>query len=131
MPILDVEVVLRPEETLPAGRARTIAVRAGQVFGAAPGATWVKLHALPAADYAENGTEPDAGVHPVFVTVLKAQVPVPAALQAEITALTQAVAEACDRSPENVHVLYLPAGAGRVAFGGRLVSAEAPTEPRP
>jgi phenylpyruvate tautomerase PptA (4-oxalocrotonate tautomerase family) len=125
MPVLDVEVVVQPDEILPGDLAGRIAAGAGEVFGAAPGTTWVKLHRLPAADYAENGTEPDAGVHPVFVTVLKARLPEPAALQVEVTALTQVIAAACGRPPENVHVLYQPAGAGRVAFGGRLVSAQA------
>lgn len=128
MPILDVELVLRPDESLPADLARQIAVRAGEVFAAPPGTTWVKLRTLAATHYAENEAEPGPAVSPVFVTVLKAHLPEPAALQAEVAALTEAIAAACGRPPENVHILYLPPGVGRVAFGGKLVPANT-TEP--
>ena len=127
MPILDVELVLRPDEDLPANLARQIAVRAGEVFAAPPGTTWVKLRTLAATHYAENDAEHGLDVYPVFVTVLKAQLPEPAALQAEVAALTDALAEACGRPPENVHILYLPAGAGRMAFGGKLVPVNTPS----
>ncbi len=38
----------------------------------------------------------------------------------EVRRLTDAIAAACGRPAENVHLVYAPAGRGRVAFGGRL-----------
>ena len=43
MPILDVELVLEPGEALRPELAGELADQAGEVFGAAPGTTWVKL----------------------------------------------------------------------------------------
>ena len=76
--------------------------------------------AYAAEHYAEDGGVPE-GVYPVFVSVLKARWPAPEARQGEVDRLTAAVAEASHRPAENVHLFYQPEGAGRVAFGGRLV----------
>jgi phenylpyruvate tautomerase PptA (4-oxalocrotonate tautomerase family) len=122
MPILEVEIVLAAGEALAPGLAGALAERAGAVFGAAPGRTWVRLRAMEREQYAEDGGGPPAGVHPVFVTVLKARWPERDQLAAEVAQLTAAVAQVCGRPAENVHVAYLPEGAGRVAFGGRLVA---------
>ena len=121
MPILDVEIVLEPGESLRPELAGELADRAGEVFGAAPGTTWVKLRAIPAEHYAENQTGRPSDVYPVFVSVLKAKLPPLDERQREVTRLTEAVARVCRRPPENVHILYLPEGAGRMAFGGTLV----------
>jgi phenylpyruvate tautomerase PptA (4-oxalocrotonate tautomerase family) len=121
MPILDVEVVLEPGETLRPELARELADRAGEVFGAAPGTTWVKVRAIPAEHYAENQTDRPNDIYPVFVSILKAKLLPLDERQSEVTRLTAAVALVCRRPPENVHILYLPEGAGRVAFGGRIV----------
>ena len=123
MPILDIEIVLCPDEALAPGLAAEIADRSGEVFGSPPGSTWVKLRAIPCDHYAENGGGPPGGVYPVFVSVLKARLPAPDALRAEVARLTAAVAEATGRPAENVHIVYLPEGAGRVAFGGEIVPA--------
>jgi hypothetical protein len=120
MPILDVEMVLRPGERLEPGLAQVLAGRAREALAAPAGTTWVKVHALAAEQYAEDGGEPE-GVYPVFVSVLKARWVEPAARQEEVARLTRAVAAACGRPAENVHLFYQPEGAGRVAFGGRLV----------
>jgi len=120
MPILDVEIVLRPGERLESGLAQVLAQRTAEALKAPAGTTWVKLRALAAAHYAEDGGVPE-GVYPVFVSVLKARWVAPAARQAEVARLTRAVAEACGRPAENVHLFYEPEGAGRVAFGGKLV----------
>jgi hypothetical protein len=72
--------------------------------------------------YAEDGDGLPPDLFPVFVTVLKAKLPGAAALQAEAAQLTMAVARTCGRAAENVHVIYQPAGAGRVAFGGEIVA---------
>jgi phenylpyruvate tautomerase PptA (4-oxalocrotonate tautomerase family) len=122
MPILDVELVLAPGEMPVSDLAARLADAAAQVFASAPGQTWVKLHFLEANLYAENGGEA-ATIHPVFVTVLKSIVPAAAELQAEIRQLSAAIAQACDRAEENVHIMYQPGGGGRVAFGGKLVGS--------
>jgi phenylpyruvate tautomerase PptA (4-oxalocrotonate tautomerase family) len=119
VPILEVEVVLRPGESLPAGLARELADRAGEAFDSAPGGTWVRVRALAREQYAENGGV--EGMYPVFVSVLKARLPTAWAMQAEISRLTALIARACARPPENVHIFYQPAGMGRVAFGGKLI----------
>jgi phenylpyruvate tautomerase PptA (4-oxalocrotonate tautomerase family) len=120
MPILDVEIVLQPDEMLAATLATDLADRAAIVFRSRPQQTWVRLRPIPHQHYAENGSAP-ADVFPVFVSVLKAHPPVGENLDREIQALTATVAEACGRAPERVHLIYAPAAAGRVAFGGRLV----------
>ena len=121
MPILDVEIVLQPGESLDPELAGELADRAGAVFGAAPGTTWAKLRAISAEHYAENQTGRPADVYPVFVSVLKAKLAPLNERQREVTQLTEAVARVCRRPPEKVHILYLLEGAGRMAFGGTLV----------
>ena len=121
MPILEGENFVKPGENLPVGLAAEIAERAGALLAASAGQTWVKVRALPAEAYAESGGGPPHGIYPVFVTILKARRPEPHRLQAEVAGLTQAIANACKRPAENVHILYLPDGAGRVAFGGQIV----------
>jgi phenylpyruvate tautomerase PptA (4-oxalocrotonate tautomerase family) len=122
MPILDIEHVLPAgSATAPTGTVQRLADATGRVFGSKPGRTWVRLRTLDATAYAENDVTLDADGLPVFVTVLHAQVPEGAALAAQVTALTQAVAEALGVDVQRVHVQMAPAAAGRQAFGGRLV----------
>ncbi len=121
MPILEIEVVLRPEETLPPTLAAACADSAAAVFGASPGRTWVRLRTLPDGHYAEDHGGPPLDVHPVFVTVLHAHRPKGEALTAEVQRLTNAIAAASGRPADQVHVLYQPDAAGRMAFGGQLV----------
>jgi phenylpyruvate tautomerase PptA (4-oxalocrotonate tautomerase family) len=121
MPILQVEIVLRAGEVLPDRLAADIADRAAQVFGAAPGRTWVRLHALPRDQYAEDGGGPSRGVYPVFAGVLHRQRPAGDDLRQEVGRLTTVIAEACGRPPENVHLFYEPDALERVSFGGKLV----------
>lgn len=121
MPILNIEIVLHPAELSDPGLAAALAERAGAAFGAAPGTTWVRLHYLPAGQYAEDGG-PAEEIAPVFVSVLKARLPPAEALPAEAARLAEAIAAVCGRPAENVHIIYEPAGAGRVAFGGRLLT---------
>jgi hypothetical protein len=122
MPILDMECVLPAGSAVASvGTAQRLADAAGRVFGSKPGRTWVRLRTLDAAAYAENDARLDADSLPVFVTVLHAHVPVGAALAAQVMALTQAVADALGVDAQRVHVQMAPAGAGRQAFGGRLV----------
>jgi hypothetical protein len=120
MPILHVEIVTRPDETFPADLAAQLADRTGTLFGSAPGRNWVSLQFTPGGQYAENGC-PAGEPFPVFVSVLKKELPAREALQAEVAQLTPLVAQLCQRPAEHVHILYLPPAAGRVAFGGTLL----------
>ena len=120
MPILVVEIVTRPQEKLAPSLPKVLADITGEIFGSQAGGTWVRLHTLPADRYAEGPGE-SGEYFPVFVTVLKASLPSAEVLQAEVARLTRAIARACARPEENVHIVYQPAASGRVAFGGRLV----------
>ena len=71
--------------------------------------------------YAENGVRLKSEELPAFVTVLHAHLPSGAELEAEVQAITAAVATCIGRPIERVHVQYAPAGAGRQAFGGKLI----------
>ena len=122
MPILDVEIVVAAGEEQDGSLAAKLADAAGEVFGGVAGRTWVRLRSLPSDHYAENGGGPPEGVLPVFVGVLLADPPVGEELRSQVHRLTLALAKACERAPENVHLFYRAAARGRVAFGGRLVS---------
>jgi len=122
MPIIDIEIVgfvtqLEGDPDL----TQALADALGRVFDSPPGRTWVQLKGLPQAGYAENGQGAETTPRPVFVTILKAVLPDEDELRIEIERITAVVSGILGRPPENVHVLYLPAGRGRVAFGGRLV----------
>jgi phenylpyruvate tautomerase PptA (4-oxalocrotonate tautomerase family) len=122
MPILEIEIITHSGETLKPGLSEKIADLAGEIFGSKPGGTWVRLRTLSSEAYAENGGGPPAGVSPVFVSILKSDLPSTVQLEKEAALLTATIAQACDRPPENVHLLYLPAASGRVVFGGRLLA---------
>lgn len=121
MPILDVELVLPAGQAVPSGVAAAIADAAAAVFRTPQGQTWVRLHELSKERYSENGGGPEPGIQPVFVRVLKAALPHSPELEKEVFALAAAVARACNRPVENVHVLYEPPAAGRIAFGGKFL----------
>ncbi|MDP3084450.1 MAG: hypothetical protein Q8N44_12300 [Rubrivivax sp.] len=120
MPIVDIEWVCQPDEQAVIS-ARALADALGQALGSPAGRTWVRLHRLDAADYAENDSTPSAGQLPVFVTLLHSRLPAGSALLAEVSAITDTVARCLARPADRVHVQYAPAAAGRQAFGGRLV----------
>jgi phenylpyruvate tautomerase PptA (4-oxalocrotonate tautomerase family) len=121
MPILDIEIVA-PDSTqsLPADLTQSLVDEAAQVFGTQAGSVWVKVRIIPLAQYAEDNGTP-TGVYPVFVTVLRSRVPKRSELQNEIARLTKVIANVLNRPETNVHIIYQPDGAGRVAFGGKLV----------
>ncbi|MBC8327646.1 MAG: hypothetical protein H8E31_02760 [Planctomycetes bacterium] len=121
MPILEIEIVTAAEEALEADLAERLAAAAGAALGAPPGRTWVRLRELPRTRYAEDGAAREEAVRPVFVSLLLADPPAGADRGAALAALTAAIAGACRRPVENVHVLLLPAARGRVAFGGELL----------
>ena len=121
MPILEVEIVLRPTEMLPSDLAARLAECAGAIFGSSPGETWVKVRTIPAEQYAENDSQLPEGFYPVFVSILQARQTPLAAQQAEVAELTASIAHVCGRPTESIHLFYQPEGQGRVAFGGKLV----------
>jgi phenylpyruvate tautomerase PptA (4-oxalocrotonate tautomerase family) len=121
MPILNVEIVKRPNEHIDPKLATELANRTGEIFGSEPGNTWVTVHIIASENYAENISGSD-DIFPVFVSILKAKLPSQDSLQAEVAKLTEVIAQICNRPQENVHIFYLPEGMGRVAFGGILLS---------
>jgi phenylpyruvate tautomerase PptA (4-oxalocrotonate tautomerase family) len=120
MPMVDIEIV-GASEAEAAQCAQPVADALGVIFGSGAGGTWVRARGLAAACYAENDESAPAGRDAVFVTVAKREIPANAVLEMEIARVAEAVAAACGRPRERVHVLYEPPLAGRVAFGGRLV----------
>ncbi len=124
MPIVDVELVCPSGASQRLPSASALAAALGYVFGSAPGHTWVRVRGLDSACYAENEATLAPGELPVFVTVLHLQPPSGSLLEAEVMALTEAVAACVGREARRVHVAYAPAAAGRQAFGGHLVRPE-------
>lgn len=121
MPILDIELVVEDGEALAADLPQRLADAAAQVLQTPPGRTWVKLRRLPRGDYAESGDGFHEDIRPVFVQLLKAAPMSVQAREREAQRLTQAIAQACQRPFENVHILYLPPASGRAVFGGVMI----------
>ncbi len=119
MPILDIEIVTRPAERLPATLAADLADGLGEVYGADPGRVWVRLRDLTAERYAENASRGEA-VFPVFVTLREGTPPAGAVLESRMARVAECVARLTFRPVENVHVTMEPAMEGRIAFGGKL-----------
>lgn len=119
MPILEVTFVGPIADNVRRAMASRIAEAAGAALGAEPRTMWVRMQFVPANDYAENQRTSD-GEFPVLVHVLQADPPQGETLAAEAATLTEAIAGACDRPVANVHLIYEPAGRGRVSFGGQL-----------
>lgn len=117
MPVVDV-LWAGPPPAAPDELAAALADAIGDALQLPPGRVWLRLHPV---HHAENGG-PLAGAPPVFVTLLHARPPVGEALKAEIAAVTAAVAAVAGRPRERVHLEYAAPGAGRIAFGSRLVS---------
>jgi len=122
MPIVSVQLVTSPGSPgFDQAVTQTLADRLGYLFQSEPGTTWVKLFELDRTAYAENGESPDGSIQPTFVEVLHRLLPDEAELAEEAKLVSACVAEVLGRPQQNVHVIYLPEGAGRVAFGGTLV----------
>src|SRR5262245_56955328 len=116
MPIVDIELVVRPGEAPIDGLASTLADALGEVFGSAPGRLWVRVRTLPDSQYAENlGEAPQ----PVFVTLLLGEPPTGELLRLQMRQTAEAVAGICRCPVDRVHVLLEPAARGRIAFGGK------------
>lgn len=97
--------------------ARPLADAAAGILGCPPGECWLRLRRLAA--YAENGCADPP--RPVFVELLRAELPDRETLEQETAALTAALAGVLGIEPELVHVIHAPPASGRAAFGGRLV----------
>jgi phenylpyruvate tautomerase PptA (4-oxalocrotonate tautomerase family) len=100
--------------------AARIADAAAEVFESRPHGTWVTLRFLDRDAYAESSGGPAIGVEPVLVSVLLAELPDTDTLARRAADLTEAIAHACERPANNVHVIFEPAAAGRISFGGTL-----------
>jgi len=120
MPIVEIEIILKPNEAIDPEISSHLANELGKIFDSQKGGTWVKIHVLPESHYAENDMKAGS-VHPIFVSVLKSALPSQVMLEIEIAKITDVVARITGRPTENVHVIYTPEGSGRVAFGGNLI----------
>lgn len=122
MPIIEMEIVLKPREQLVSGLALTVANAAGETLGFPEGQTWVKVRILGPASYAESGGGPPEGVCPIFVSVLQADDLAGEKRREQADMLSSVIAHICGREKEHVHILFLPPARGRIAFGGTLLS---------
>jgi enamine deaminase RidA (YjgF/YER057c/UK114 family) len=123
MPIADVTIVGAIASEAPLAQHLANAIETA--LEAPLGSTWVRVHHLPASDYAESG-ETHNTIAPVFVELLRRTWPTdPDARAASLLAVCEAVATVTGRPRTSVHCLAEPPAAGRMAFGGeRLVLAE-------
>jgi phenylpyruvate tautomerase PptA (4-oxalocrotonate tautomerase family) len=121
MPLVEVEII-GCEPSVPAQVARPLADALAHIFGSGPTQTWVRVRSLARDAYAENGVAKPLGVSAVFVTITKRALPDAVLLATEAALVSTAVGEIVARPPERVHVIYEPPGAGRIAFGGELVT---------
>lgn len=121
MPIVTIEVVADAEHAIDHGLARSLADAVGRALNSPSGQTWLRLRPLARDQYAENESQVGVDELPVFVTVLKREPPSGAELEAEVTALTRAIAQVIGRPAACVHIEYAPAAIGRVSFGGAIV----------
>ncbi len=124
MPIVTLELIEdATQQPVSADALANLTDALGELFDSAPGGTWVKLHYLPRAHYVENATNLEASIRPTFVEVLKRDAdPGSTKRAAEAKRIAAIVAQHLDRPVANTHVIYAPSGAGRVAFGGTLVT---------
>lgn len=119
MPIVDVKIVGPNGAALPEGTAQALADALAVVFQAPARRVWMRVEQLAAHLYAENGVSDQP--HPVFVSVLHADLPPQGGLAAQALAVSKAVSACLGCETERVHVEYSPPGRGRVAFGGELL----------
>lgn len=125
MPIVTIECVVNTgEEKYPPEVIRRLADNLGRMLGSNPAGTWVKMRYLDRMQYAENESEVDSAVRPTFVEILKHSLADQNSLAAEAVLIASSVSEVLNRPRENVHIIYMPGGAGRVAFGGNLVRGQ-------
>jgi hypothetical protein len=117
MPIVALELI--GGEPPAASTVQRMADELGEVFNGASGRTWLRLHVVPEAGYAENG-QPGASKDyaPVCVDIARSgrsrnQI-------AEAKAVASIVAVLLERDRRHVHVKYEEPLKGRIAIGGEL-----------
>ncbi len=103
------------------GFASRLADAMGEVLESRPQGTWVIVREIASRDYAENMGGPSDGVEPVIVRLILSTPPEGEKLKAQADQLASAIGKVCGRPKVNVHVIYEPPGAGRIAFGGNLI----------
>ncbi len=123
MPIVDVEIVTgtAEPEVVEKETLQLLADELGNLFGSDPGESWIKLRSIDQDAYAENLAGSESNVRPVFVHILRAELPDRGALRREMAGVAEIVARILDRPRGNVHVLYAPGAQGRIGFGGTLL----------
>ena len=125
MPIVTVQIVNGENEPEYSSESvQKLADELGSLFDSPPGSTWVKMAYLERRHYAENNSPPDASVQPTFVEILKRSLADQESMATEASLIASVIAATLKRPRENVHVIYLPAAEGRVAFGGELIRKE-------
>ena len=124
MPIVDIEILTTTTGpvSIDTESLQCVADELGELFGSAPGNTWIRLRSIDKNDYAENGVVTELQATPVFVSVLRADLPEVSALRREMAGVADVVSRALDHPRENVHVLYAPGARGRIGFGGELMT---------
>jgi phenylpyruvate tautomerase PptA (4-oxalocrotonate tautomerase family) len=118
MPIIDIELVSGTQAPAAPGVTQVLADALGDAFEVEAGKVWVRMRALPAANYAENRAN---APEPAFVTIIASAPPTGEVLRRRVAQITEIVARHIHRPPELVHVLFEPPARGRIAFGGHLV----------
>lgn len=123
MPIVTLELIEdEMHQPVRANALKTLTDELGELFNSAPSGTWVKLRYLPREHYAENATTLETTIRPTFVEVLKRDADTSSTDRAaEAARIAEIVALHLNRPIANTHIIYVPPGAGRVAFGGRLI----------
>ena len=124
MPIVDIEFLTNTTDAAAIDKEslQCVTDELGELFRSAPGGTRVRLRRIDPNAYAENGTATESQAAPVFVSVLRADVPEAAALRREMAGVADIVSRALDHPRENMHVLYAPEARGRIGFGGVLMA---------
>ena len=120
MPIVTISLLEDdPPQAVAGTSLQRLADSLGELFGAAKNGVWVSLTYLPRSQYAENGGA-DPSNRPVFVELLCAEPAEACERVRQAEQIAQRVADHLQRPKHNVHVLYLPAAKGQIAFGGQL-----------
>ena len=124
MPIVDIEFLTNTIDAAAIDKEslQRVTDELGELFGSVPGGTWVRLCRIDPNAYAENGTAVESQAAPVFVSVLRADVPEATTLRREMAGVADIVSRALGHPRENVHVLYAPGARGRIGFGGVLMA---------
>lgn len=120
MPLVEIEII-GTSRIANSKLTRQLADALGEIMGSPPAGTWVRLKTLPYGQYAENGTNRPLGRKAVFVTITHRKLPPRVQLRRQSADISRIVGRLCKRPAAHVHVICEAAGAGRIAFGGKLI----------